>query len=139
MKTDRPVRGVVTRRSALLVALGAVPTAIAIAVTARRSRSTGPDSGEVTADGAPGPAPDGFDEMYRGRRIRGVPGADRAAPGRQGSLEVTVDGRPLHLMRRADNTYLSMVDHYAAYPTPLEAARGAVDELHGQPLRLHTT
>ncbi|GGT40799.1 tyrosinase cofactor [Streptomyces chromofuscus] len=58
-----------------------------------------------------------FDETYRGRRIRG-----------SGS-QVTVDGRPLHLMRRADGTWLSMVDHYCSYPTPLEAARAAVDEL----------
>ncbi|MCF0089132.1 hypothetical protein B0E37_04221 [Streptomyces sp. MH192] len=40
-----------------------------------------------------------------------------------------MDGRPLHLMRRADGTWVSMVDHYASYPTPLAAARGAVDVL----------
>jgi hypothetical protein len=39
-------------------------------------------------------------------------------------------------MRRADGTWLSMVDHYCSYPTPLEAARAAVDELgSGQRLR----
>jgi hypothetical protein len=43
--------------------------------------------------------------------------------------QVTVDGRPLHLMRRADGTWLSMVDHYRSYPTALEATRAAVDEL----------
>jgi hypothetical protein len=32
-------------------------------------------------------------------------------------------------MRRADGTWLSMVDHYRSYDTPLEAARAAVDEL----------
>jgi hypothetical protein len=42
---------------------------------------------------------------------------------------VTVDGRPLHLMRRADGSWLSMVDHYGWYRTPLEATRAAVDEL----------
>ncbi|MGX1120521.1 hypothetical protein RKD37_005884 [Streptomyces ambofaciens] len=46
-----------------------------------------------------------------------------------GTWQVTVDGRPLHLMRRADGSWLSMVDHYRSYPTPLAAARGAVDEL----------
>ncbi|MFJ4472313.1 tyrosinase family oxidase copper chaperone [Streptomyces sp. NPDC089424] len=60
---------------------------------------------------------DTFDETYRGRRIRGSGG------------QVTVDGRPLHLMRRADGTWLSMIDHYCSYPTPREAARAAVDEL----------
>lgn len=78
-----------------------------------------------------------FDETYRGRRLRGVKaGAEHLdhmaqalrVPG-GGRWHVTVDGRPLHLMRRADGTYLSMVDHYRSYPTALEAARAAVDEL----------
>ena len=76
--------------------------------------------------------------MYRGRRIRGVKDAAdvRAAAGAAGTApagqwHVTVDDRPLHLMRRADGSYLSMVDHYQSYPTPLAAARGAVDELGG--------
>ncbi|MFF3376880.1 tyrosinase family oxidase copper chaperone [Streptomyces sp. NPDC002680] len=75
-----------------------------------------------------------FDETYRGRRLRGMRAdADHMThamrmPG-GGRWHVTVDGRPLHLMRRADGTYLSMVDHYRSYPTPLEAARAAVDEL----------
>jgi hypothetical protein len=62
-----------------------------------------------------------FDEMYRGRRIHGFTTADPSG--------ISVDGRPLHLMRRADGSYLSMVNHYQSYPTPLEAARAAVDEL----------
>ncbi|MER7184633.1 tyrosinase family oxidase copper chaperone, partial [Streptomyces hyaluromycini] len=86
--------------------------------------------------GPVGPAGTSFDETYRGRRIHGVlvPTAGRAAG--QGEWEVTVDGRPLHLMRRADGTWLSMVDHYSSYPTPLQAARAAVDEIGpGQRLR----
>ncbi|MFD7699451.1 tyrosinase family oxidase copper chaperone [Streptomyces caelestis] len=73
---------------------------------------------------APGRTPDraSFDRMHRGRRIRGVRGAD-------GHWHVTIDGRPLHLMRRADGTWLSMVDHYCSYPTPLDAARAAADAL----------
>ncbi|WP_328537611.1 tyrosinase cofactor [Streptomyces sp. NBC_00344] len=67
-----------------------------------------------------------FDEMYRGRRIHGGATA--------GYTEIMVDGRPLHMMRRADGSYLSMVDHYRSYPTPLAAARGAVDELGGAQL-----
>ncbi|WP_133911406.1 tyrosinase cofactor [Streptomyces sp. NBC_00582] len=86
----------------------------------------------VAAAWPPGPADDtvgaGFDEMYRGRRIQGVlTPVGRSADGAQ--WEVTVDGRPLHLMRRADGTWLSMIDHYRSYRTPLEAARAAVDEL----------
>ncbi|MGW6058824.1 tyrosinase family oxidase copper chaperone [Streptomyces sp. NPDC055189] len=77
----------------------------------------------------------GFDEMYAGRHIRG----SRASAGHQhggADWEITVDGRPLHLMRRADGGYLSMIDHYQSYPTPLIATRRAVDELgRGQQLR----
>ncbi|MEU3659804.1 tyrosinase family oxidase copper chaperone [Streptomyces sp. NPDC032940] len=70
----------------------------------------------------------GFSAVHRGRRIRGVWTPEPGRPG-GGRWHVTVDGRPLHLMRRADGTWLSTVDHYCSYPTPLEAARAAVDEL----------
>ncbi|MFG2871575.1 tyrosinase family oxidase copper chaperone [Streptomyces sp. NPDC048338] len=69
-----------------------------------------------------------FDEMYRGRRIQA-----RRIP-RSGPVEVLVDGRPLHLMRRADGSYLSAVDHYESCPTPLAATRAAVDQLGSAPL-----
>ncbi|MBK3642846.1 MULTISPECIES: tyrosinase cofactor [Streptomyces] len=83
---------------------------------------------------------DAFDETYRGRRIQGVRlSATATATGRPYDDErwqVTVDGRPLHLMRRADGSWLSMVDHYRSYPTPLDAARAAVDEMEpGEHLR----
>lgn len=84
-----------------------------------------------------------FTQTYRGRRIEGTWAApsraarDGAGHGTSsssggdgaGRWHITVDGRPLHLMRRADGTWISMVDHYASYPTPLAAARGAVDVL----------
>lgn len=80
-----------------------------------------------------------FDEVYRGRHILGTKsGSDGTAAFSGGEWQVTVDGRPLHLMRRADGGYLSMVDHYESYPTPLAAARAAVDEL-GPAERLRTT
>ncbi|MFF5188204.1 tyrosinase cofactor [Streptomyces sp. NPDC000345] len=94
----------------------------------------------VAASWPPDPLDDsagtGFDEVYRGRRIQGFPApAGRSVLG-GAEWEVTVDGRPLHLMRRADGTWLSMVDHYRSYRTPLEAARAAVDELGpGESLR----
>ncbi|MEV6533334.1 tyrosinase family oxidase copper chaperone [Streptomyces sp. NPDC051639] len=71
-----------------------------------------------------------FDEVYHGRHILGArTGAGGRAAVGGGEWQVTVDGRPLHLMRRADGSYLSMVDHYQSYPTALAAARAAVDEL----------
>lgn len=70
-----------------------------------------------------------FDETYRGRRIKGAPMSLGGLTALDVAWHVTVDGRPLHLMRRADGTWLSMVDHYGWYRTPLEATRAAVDEL----------
>ncbi|MFI6054803.1 tyrosinase family oxidase copper chaperone [Streptomyces violascens] len=65
-----------------------------------------------------------FDEMYAGHRIQGWPVEAE-------STEVTafVDGRQLDLMRRADGSYLSSVDHYESYATAREAARAAAAEL----------
>lgn len=112
-----------TRRG-VLRALPASAAALLLAPLATASRPARPGDGT-------------FDEMYRGRRIRGsrTTTADLAlaetgaAPARPDDWRVTVDGRPLHLMRRADGTWLSMIDHYCSYPTPLAAARAAVDEL----------
>ncbi|MFF4268960.1 tyrosinase family oxidase copper chaperone [Streptomyces sp. NPDC001536] len=106
----------------LLAAVGAL--ALAPVVAASRPPRKGGDPGGT-----------GFEETYRGRRIRGV---ETSAGRTSGAAEwhVTVDGRPLHLMRRADGTWLSMVDHYRSYATPLDATRAAVDELGpGQRLR----
>ncbi|MFD7058732.1 tyrosinase family oxidase copper chaperone [Streptomyces sp. NPDC059906] len=117
-----------------LIAASRPSGAAEAATTGRRSAHPGPhaaesaesaESVEGAAEGAEGGA---FDETYRGRRIRGIRSAAGRAVG-AGSWQVTVDGRPLHLMRRADGSWLSMVDHYRSYPTPLAAARGAVDEL----------
>lgn len=57
---------------------------------------------------------------------RGGGGRTGAAPP---TIEVRIDGRPLHIMRRADGSYLSLVNHYESFPTLRETARAAVDEL----------
>ncbi|MGI3197596.1 tyrosinase family oxidase copper chaperone [Streptomyces sp. GLT-R25] len=131
-----------TRRDVLRGLLVAAVTA-ALAPLVAASRPSRPSSAEPPASGEPAgrgaefgtDLASGFDEMYRGRRIRGVKdtagvrAAADAAPA--GQWRITVDDRPLHLMRRADGGYLTMVDHYQSYPTPLAAVRGAVDELGG--------
>ncbi|RDG38363.1 tyrosinase family oxidase copper chaperone [Streptomyces corynorhini] len=121
--------GVVTGTSAALAPiLRAGPSA-----PAAPARADGPDAA--------------LDEMYRGRRIQIGPrrpgrtsdGAPAAVPaghdGGQAVPAVLIDGRPLHLMRRADGGYLSAVNHYQSFPTAIETARAAVDELRGARLR----
>ena len=126
---ERPGPPRASRRGMLLGLVGAAGALLLTPVVALRS-SRRHTNGEHA-----------FAETYRGRRIHGVRTSahgTRAVEGtfREGQWQVTVDGRPLHLMRRADGTWLSMVDHYCSYATPLEAARAAVDELGpGQRLR----
>ncbi|MGW0336809.1 tyrosinase family oxidase copper chaperone [Streptomyces sp. NPDC003011] len=111
-----------SRRDLLLALLG--PAAVTVALTPVVAASRAPRAAGPPADIV-------FDETYRGRRIRGIRSSAAAAGATlgDGRWHVTVDGRPLHLMRRADGTWLSMVDHYRSYATPLDAARAAVDEL----------
>ncbi|MFC5217172.1 tyrosinase family oxidase copper chaperone [Streptomyces coerulescens] len=113
-----------TRREAARLILGSTALAIAPVITASRpSRSADRPPGGSGGSGGP------FDETYRGRRIQGTPVSHSGLSALDVAWHVTVDGRPLHLMRRADGTWLSMVDHYSWYGTPLEATRAAVDEL----------
>ncbi|MEU1076947.1 tyrosinase family oxidase copper chaperone [Streptomyces sp. NPDC005878] len=80
-------------------------------------------------DGSPAVASapdDGHTETYKGRVIRVTPaGTDHA---------VSIDGKPLHLMKLGEGAYLSALCHYEVAKTPLHAARAAVDELHGAQL-----
>ncbi|MEU1327828.1 tyrosinase family oxidase copper chaperone [Streptomyces microflavus] len=102
-------------------------------------REHGPGTAPAPAKGPGHPAAgtEEFAEMYRGREIRGsvtvlVPaGGPGAAEGGAAEpvTEIRIDGRPLHVMRRADGTYLSDVTHYESFPTLRETARAAVDEL----------
>ncbi|MFF9035714.1 tyrosinase cofactor [Streptomyces sp. NPDC014892] len=71
-----------------------------------------------------------FDEVYRGRRIRGH--ATEGGGHHHGAgYVVFVDGAELHVMRNADGSWISVVSHYSPVPTPRAAARAAVDELQG--------
>ncbi|MCX4974396.1 tyrosinase family oxidase copper chaperone [Streptomyces sp. NBC_00620] len=121
-----PGRPVASRRGTRRdVVRGLLASAVAVALTPVVAASRPPHPPRpARSEDSP------FDEMYRGRHLLGAKtDAGRRAAAGGGEWQVTVDGRPLHLMRRADGTYLSMVDHYRSYPTALEAARAAVDEL----------
>ncbi|WP_330177362.1 tyrosinase cofactor [Streptomyces sp. NBC_01498] len=88
---------------------------------AARPDEAGGAAGAEKAEGAVGgpPLPEFFDEMYRGRHLRGT------------GTGVRIDGRPLHLMRRADGGHVSVVNHVESFPTALAATRAAVDDLGG--------
>lgn len=113
----------------------------------------GPGAGAGAANGsdpAPGPELERFAETYRGRHIQGTAwrtggsgrsgrsGRARAVPAVP-SVEVLIDGRPLHVMRRADGSYLSVVNHYESFPTLHGVARAAVDALGDAQLSMSPT
>ncbi|MFR9800095.1 tyrosinase family oxidase copper chaperone [Streptomyces sp. MS06] len=128
-----PVPG--TRREALRGLL-APALALALVPLATSSRPSRPSRAARGVGGA------AFDENYRGRRIQGAPIPGSGLPGARGigpdRWRVAVDGRPLHLMRRADGSWMSMLDHYDSFTTPLAATRAAVDVLApGEHLRAH--
>ncbi|MGW6947073.1 tyrosinase family oxidase copper chaperone [Streptomyces xanthophaeus] len=99
-----PTRRTVLRSAFTAAVLAGTAAALAPVLRARRPRQT------LT------PAPLS-EETYRGRHIA----VDQAG--------VRIDGRPLHVMRRADGSYLSGINHFQSYPTRLDLARAAVDEL----------
>ncbi|WP_128428574.1 tyrosinase family oxidase copper chaperone [Streptomyces cyaneus] len=109
-----------TRREAARLLFASVAVAFTPVLAASRPSQSADGQHET---GTP------FDETYRGRRIQGAPLPFEGLSALGVEWRVTVDGRPLHLMRRADGTWLSMIDHYSWYRTPLEATRAAVDEL----------
>ncbi|MGI5479489.1 apotyrosinase chaperone MelC1 [Streptomyces lavendofoliae] len=86
-----------------------------------------------------GTAPEAFDEIYQGRRIQGGPsGGGHHGTGHHGGhggdYAVRVDGEELHVMRNADGTWISVINHYEPLATPRAVARAAVRELQGAPL-----
>ncbi|MCL2552236.1 MAG: tyrosinase cofactor [Actinomycetia bacterium] len=134
----------VTRRRVIRTGLTTVAAVSGTAAAMRPMLTAGQPAahGTAAAGGAPADAvpavPAGtplFDEVYRGRRIQGFTTADDDRMG------ILVDGRPLHVMRRVDGTWISMANHYQPYATPLATARGAVDvmgraSLAAAPVRL---
>ncbi|MGW5418884.1 apotyrosinase chaperone MelC1 [Streptomyces sp. NPDC003943] len=119
----------ITRRTALGVAAGAAAGAaagLALAVPAQATTATAS-------------APDSFDEVYQGRRIRGGPAQSTGHHGGHhggghGGYSVTIDGEELHVMQNADGTWISVITHYEPVASPRAAARAAVRELQGAAL-----
>ncbi|MFC9329012.1 tyrosinase cofactor [Kitasatospora sp. NPDC057015] len=92
---------------------------------------TGPTGGQATAAGPEGS--EVFDELFRGRRIQGRP-AQGGGHHHDAGYSVRIDGEELHMMRNADGTWISVVNHYQTYATPRALARAAVQELQGAAL-----
>ncbi|MFG2719029.1 tyrosinase cofactor [Streptomyces sp. NPDC048416] len=115
-----------TRRQAIGVTAGAL-TAFILAGIAHAAAP----SGHAMADDAHD-MPEAFDEVFQGRRIQGTPGAGHMHHG--GGYGVRIDGRELHVMRNADGTWISVVNHYETFATPRALARAAVVELQGAEL-----
>ncbi|MEW2632340.1 tyrosinase family oxidase copper chaperone [Streptomyces sp. NPDC048389] len=97
-----------------------------------REGGTTADTADTT--GTAGGIGEGVADGTAGDRVATVrpAGGARLVP----SVEVRIDGRPLHVMRRADGTYLSLVNHYESFPTLRDVARAAVDELGDAQLSL---
>ncbi|MGA4798112.1 apotyrosinase chaperone MelC1 [Streptomyces lavendulocolor] len=123
----------ITRRRAL----GAAASA-AVGIAAGRAL-TAPDRAEAATARPDAAAPETFDEIYLGRRIQGGPqGGGHHGGGHHGGhgdgYAVRVDGEELHVMRNADGTWISVINHYEPLATPRAVARAAVRELQGAPL-----
>ncbi|MEU7551446.1 tyrosinase cofactor [Streptomyces sp. NPDC044571] len=114
-----------------------------------RRQAMGTTAGALTALGLAGvtahaaaadsrtPLPAGtVDEVYQGRRIQITPGGGGHHGGHHspGLPTVRIDGRELHVMRNADGTWISVVNHYETFSDPASLARAAVRELQGAPL-----
>ncbi|MEW2080194.1 tyrosinase cofactor [Streptomyces sp. NPDC005283] len=123
-----------TRRRALGAAASALAgLAVADLATAASAQPV------AAAPNASDPAP--FDEVYQGRRIQGAPshggghhGGGHHGNGEHGGYAVRIDGDELHVMRNADGTWISVVNHYETFATPRAVARAAVVELQGAEL-----
>lgn len=147
-----------TRRTLLralfgLGVLGGTAAALTPLVRADRAAGTGPaatpaagpPAGPESGSGPGVPAGPVTEETYRGRHIRvrhTVTGPVEAAAPPPGvypgipSYDVLIDGRPLPVMRRADGSFISAVNHYESFPTLIAVARAAVDDLRGARLAL---
>ncbi|WP_328930626.1 tyrosinase cofactor (plasmid) [Streptomyces sp. NBC_00190] len=117
----------ITRRHALGITAGA---ATAFGLTACSSSGAKPAAG---SSGSPASIPTGtIDEVYEGRRIQITLGA--GGHHGVGMPVIKIDGNELHLMANADNSWVTVVNHYETFPDPISAARAAIRDLQGAAL-----
>ncbi|MFD7313054.1 tyrosinase family oxidase copper chaperone [Streptomyces sp. NPDC059883] len=143
----RPRRELLRGLFTLGVVAGTAAAPAPVLRAGRESVGAAAGSGARSAEAGAGGV---LDEMYRGRHIQ-IGRSGTAYPGSLAAVsagpdvsalsppsppDIRIDGRPLQVMRRADGSYLSMVNHYESYPTPLAAARAAVRDLRGAQLAL---
>ncbi|MFD4370177.1 tyrosinase family oxidase copper chaperone [Streptomyces sp. NPDC058486] len=140
-----------TRRRFLVGAVVTV-TGAAVAAPLAVARQSGDESSSAHDHHASGD-PTHVDEIYQGRRIqvRTIRDAGQESHGQHGQqgqnghnghhatgpgprIEVRIDGKDLHVMRNADGSWVSVVNHYSTFDTPRDVARAAVDELDGAQL-----
>ncbi|MEU7729183.1 tyrosinase family oxidase copper chaperone [Streptomyces sp. NPDC040724] len=119
----------ITRRQALgttagaLTVLGLTATAASVATSAAATPTASTPPGTV-------------DEVYKGRRIQITPGEGGHHGGHHspGQPTVRIDGSELHVMRNADGTWISVINHYETFSDPKLLARAAVRDLQGATL-----
>ncbi|MET9885508.1 tyrosinase cofactor [Streptomyces sp. NPDC006430] len=116
----------ITRRQAMGTTAGALT---ALGLTGATAHAAATDSRASIPTGT-------VDEVYQGRRIQITPGGGGHHGGHHspGLPTVRIDGRELHVMRNADGTWISVVNHYETFADPTSLARAAVRELQGSVL-----
>ncbi|WP_327069933.1 tyrosinase cofactor [Kitasatospora sp. NBC_01250] len=128
--SDKTSTTELTRRRMLqgaAVALTATAGTALLGLSKPAAKAAAADGGSAT-----------FDEVFQGRHIQGMPmsgGMAGMAGMHHGSgYMVLIDGQELHVMRNADGTWISVINHYQTFSTPRALARAAVNELQGATL-----
>ncbi|MFF4452437.1 tyrosinase family oxidase copper chaperone [Streptomyces goshikiensis] len=118
----------ITRRQALGTTAGTLSALGLLGAAAHSATAASP---------APALPAGTVDEVFQGRRIQISPatgGGHHGGHHGTGLPTVRIDGRELHVMRNADGTWISVVNHYETFADPTTLARAAVRELQGAQL-----
>ncbi|WP_328297356.1 tyrosinase cofactor [Streptomyces sp. NBC_00435] len=117
----------ITRRRALGATVGALSV---IGLAGATTYAADTDSRVAVPAGT-------VDEVYMGRRIQittAIGGGHHGSHHSPGLPTVRIDSRELHVMQNADGGWISVVNHYETFATPISVARAAVRELQGATL-----